>query len=160
MAGFEYVYKALSAIGYTHPIHPPMTSLPLGMVMGALVFALLALASRRSGMTVTARHCIILALISVFPTMLLGYMDWHQYYGGAWLFPIKMKITLAISLILLLSFSIRFRPRIWGRLQSSSCCLCSMLSECSRHRIFRWRISFPNNKGNSSAKSSPPNQSE
>jgi len=111
---FESMYKALSAIGYTHPIHPPMTCLPLGMVMGALVFAVIGLASKRSGITVTARHCIILALISVFPTMVLGYMDWHQYYGGAWLFPIKMKILLAVSLILLLSFSLRFRPGFAG----------------------------------------------
>jgi uncharacterized membrane protein len=106
---FGSIYKALSAIGYTHPIHPAMTHLPLGMAMGALIFALAGLASRRSGMEVTARQCTILALISVFPTMVLGYMDWHQYYGGAWLFPIKMKIVLAISLILLLGFSIYSR---------------------------------------------------
>jgi hypothetical protein len=111
---FEFIYKALSAIGYIHPIHPPMTHLPLGMVMGAFVFALLGFASRRSGMAVTARHCIILALISVFPTIVLGYLDWHRYYGGAWLFPLKMKIVLAVSLILLLSFSIRFRPGFGG----------------------------------------------
>lgn len=85
---FESVYKALSAIGYMHPIHPAMTNLPVGMVMGALVFALVGLASRRNEIRVTAYHCIILAMISVFPTMLLGYMDWHHYYGGAWLLPI------------------------------------------------------------------------
>ena len=109
---FESIYKALIAIGYTHPIHPPMTSLPLGMVMGAFVFAMVGFASKRSGMTVTARHCIILALISVFPTMVLGYMDWHQYYGGAWLFPIKMKIVLGISLMVLLGLTICLQPRV------------------------------------------------
>jgi uncharacterized membrane protein len=109
---FESVYRALAAIGYTHPIHPPITSLPLGMVMGALVFALIGFASRRSGITVTARHCTILALISVFPTMELGYMDWHHYYAGAWLFPIKMKIVLGISLVVLLGLTICLQPRV------------------------------------------------
>jgi uncharacterized membrane protein len=58
---FASIYKALSAIGYSHPIHTPMTSLPLGMVMGALVFALVGFASKRSGIRATARHCATLA---------------------------------------------------------------------------------------------------
>jgi hypothetical protein len=37
----------VSAIGYTHPIHPLMANLALGM--GTLVFALVGFASRRSG---------------------------------------------------------------------------------------------------------------
>ena len=58
---FASIYKALSAIGYSHPIHTPMTSLPLGMVMGALVFALVGFASKRSGIRATACHCATLA---------------------------------------------------------------------------------------------------
>jgi hypothetical protein len=99
----KYVYKALIAIGYTHPIHAAMTSLPLGMAMGALVFALVGLTARRYEIAVTAHHCLILALISVLSAMLLGYIDWQHYYGGAWLSPIRMKITLAIFLIVLLT---------------------------------------------------------
>jgi hypothetical protein len=39
----------VSAIDYKHPINPLVTNLSLGMVMGAVVFALVAFASRRSG---------------------------------------------------------------------------------------------------------------
>jgi uncharacterized membrane protein len=109
---FDSFYEALTAIGYTHPAHPLMTNLPLGMVMGALVFTLVGLASRRYDIVVTAHHCLILALISAFPTMLLGYLDWHHYYGGAWLLPIKMKILLAFSLIMLLSLGVWLRSRV------------------------------------------------
>jgi cytochrome c553 len=43
----------------------------------------------------TPRHCIILAFIWIFPTMLVGIMDWQHFYGGAWLFPIRVKLTVA-----------------------------------------------------------------
>jgi uncharacterized membrane protein len=98
----DFVYQWLAKLGYTHPIHPPMTYIPLGMVIGALVFRLCTLFLRQPKYTITARHCITLAFIGVFPTMLSGYMDWQYYYGGAWLFAIRMKITLAIVLTLLL----------------------------------------------------------
>jgi hypothetical protein len=57
---------------------------------------------RRPNLALTARHCIALAFISVFPTMLLGLFDWQHFYAGAWIFPIKMKLGLVFSLIILL----------------------------------------------------------
>ena len=37
----------------------------------------------------------ILAFLGLFPTVLAGYVDWQHFYGGTWLFPIKMKMLLA-----------------------------------------------------------------
>jgi uncharacterized membrane protein len=110
----DFVYQWLSELGYTHPIHPPMTYIPLGMVMGALVFRLCTLFLRQPKYTITARHCITLAFIGVLPTILLGYMDWQHYYGGAWMPAITMKIILATVLTFLLLVTvllhIKLRP--------------------------------------------------
>jgi uncharacterized membrane protein len=98
----EFFYQILARIGHTHPIHPPVTHIPVGMVIGAFLFALVAYLLRHERLALTARHCILLALIGLFPTALLGYMDWQHRYGGAWLFPIKVKIGLAVLLLVLL----------------------------------------------------------
>jgi uncharacterized membrane protein len=97
-----WVYHALANLGYTHPLHPPLTHLPVGLVLGAFIFAVTGKALRRPNLALTARHCIALALISAFPTMLLGFLDWQHFYVGAWSFPITMKLGLACSLIILL----------------------------------------------------------
>jgi mono/diheme cytochrome c family protein len=98
----EHLYNTLTAIGYSHPIHPPMTHATVGMVMGAFVFGLVAWVFRNPVLTRTARHCLILALVALIPTVILGYADWQHYYAGGWLFPIKMKLALAALLLVLL----------------------------------------------------------
>ncbi len=98
----EFIYQTLSKIGYTHPLHPPATHLPAGLIIGAFIFALLAWIFNRSNLAQTARHCIILALIMAVPTILLGLMDWQHRFGGAYLFEIKMKLALGGILLLLL----------------------------------------------------------
>jgi len=92
---FDFVYQFLNRIGYPHPIHPTEVHMPIGLVVGALVFALVAGFFGREKLRLTPRHCIILAFIWIFPTMLFGLMDWQHFYGGAWLLPIKVKITVA-----------------------------------------------------------------
>ena len=98
----DFIYQTLEKIGYTHPLHPPMTHIPVGMVIGAFIFGLLAWLIRRDQLAITTRHCITLAFIGLVPTVLLGYMDWQHRYAGVWSFPIKMKIGLAALLFLLL----------------------------------------------------------
>ncbi|MBW1981476.1 MAG: c-type cytochrome [Deltaproteobacteria bacterium] len=107
----EFLYQSLARIGYTHPIHPPLTHVPVGMVMGAFLFGLGAWALRRSNLAITSRYCAILALLGVFPTVLLGYLDWQHYYAGAWIFPIKMKLGLAAFLLILLLLAVSRRPK-------------------------------------------------
>ena len=98
----EFIYQTLAKIGYTHPLHPPATHLPAGLIIGAFIFALLAWIFNRSNLARTARHCIILALIMAVPTILLGLLDWQYRFGGVYLFEIKMKLALGGILLLLL----------------------------------------------------------
>jgi uncharacterized membrane protein len=95
----EFIYQTLAKFGYTHPLHPTLTHLPIGMVMGAFLFALAALVFRRSSLAQTARHCVILGLLAAIPTTLLGIMDWQHFYGGTMLLPFKMKLILAVLLV-------------------------------------------------------------
>jgi len=99
----EFLYEALEKIGYVHPIHPPLTHIPMGLVFGALIFALIALLFRRAILPQLAyNRIILLALVLSFPTILFGYTDWQHFYEGAWLFPIRMKIALSGILVILL----------------------------------------------------------
>ena len=99
----EFLYEALEKIGYVHPIHPPLTHIPMGLVFGAFIFALIAFLFRRTILPQLAyNRIILLALVLSFPTILFGYTDWQHFYEGTWLFPIKMKIALSGVLIVLL----------------------------------------------------------
>ena len=104
MTGF--LYNVLNKLGYHHPFHPTQVTMPIGLVMGAFIFAVVALAFRRKRLMVTPLHCIILACIWVFPTMILGIMDWQHFYGGAWILPIKVKLITASFLGVLLCLSV------------------------------------------------------
>ena len=101
----EFLFKTLANVGYTHPIHPPVTHIAVGMVIGAFLFGIVAWKLRHQALAKTAHHCIILALLALLPTVFAGLMDWQHYYAGAWLFPIKMKLALAVLLLILLVFA-------------------------------------------------------
>lgn len=101
-----FIYQTLAKFGYTNPLHPALTHLPIGMVMGAFIFALAAIIFRRSSLTQTARYCVILGLLAAIPTALLGLMDWMHFYGGTLLLPFKMKIILAVILIAFLLLAV------------------------------------------------------
>jgi uncharacterized membrane protein len=98
----ESIYQTLANIGFTHPLHPPATHLPAGLIIGGFVFALIAWIFNRKSLAQTARHCFILALIMAVVTILLGFMDWQHRFGGAYLLEIKMKLVLAGILLFLL----------------------------------------------------------
>ena len=102
----DAVYVFLNKFGYHHPIHPTEVHMPIGLVVGALIFALLAFLFHRQKLLLTPRHCILLAFVWVFPTMLLGYMDWQHFYGGAWILPIKVKLVVAPCLTILLAAAV------------------------------------------------------
>jgi len=104
----EFIYQTLTKFGYTHPLHPTLTHVPIGMVMGAFLFVLVALIFRRTNLAQTARHCSVLALIAAVPTAFLGILDWQHFYGGSLMFPIKMKLILAAILIIFLILAIVF----------------------------------------------------
>jgi uncharacterized membrane protein len=104
----DLIYQFFETIGYTHPLHPALTHMPSGLVVGALVLAILACRYHRPDFAVAARYCLILALVFSIPSAITGYMDWQHYYGGVWVFAIKIKIIFTVLLVLLLSLGLYF----------------------------------------------------
>ena len=101
----ELLYELLNQVGFTHPLHPAITHLPMGMAMGAFLFSLGSL--RYAELARTAHHCAILGLIFVLPTMFLGILDWQHFYHGDWTGPIIAKFVLAITLTVLFIAAIK-----------------------------------------------------
>ena len=113
----ESVYQTLAKIGYTHPLHPTLTHLVMGLVMGAFIFVLIAMFFRRESLARTAWRCMVLALIALLPTAVLGYADWQHRFAGDLIFPITMKLILAGLLLVLLVVAIvmGFRTENWSK---------------------------------------------
>ncbi|HUJ90980.1 MAG TPA: c-type cytochrome [Syntrophorhabdales bacterium] len=99
----ERFYQLLDAIGFTHPIHPVVKEISVGLVIGAFLLGVISLLFRLQMAGRAARYCMIVAFIFMFPAMLLGYTDWQHYFGGGWLNPIKIKLILA-GILLVLAF--------------------------------------------------------
>lgn len=113
--GIEAIYRFIEELGYSHPLHPILVHLTIGLVIATLLFSLLSTVPRYSKYAVTARHCATMAFFSVFPTALLGVMDWLYYYGGSLIHPIEMKIYLASALGVLLLLAIVLHLRFTSR---------------------------------------------
>ncbi len=96
------LYELLSGIGYHHPLHPALTHLPVGLTIAGFIFIVLAYFFKRPKYAQSAKHCAVLALLAAIPTVIFGYLDWQHFYGGSLIFPIKMKLGLAIALLVLL----------------------------------------------------------
>ncbi len=107
----EVIFEFLNKIGFTHPLHPALTHIPMGMVMGAAVFRLVSFLPKFRILAKTGYHCIILGLLGVFPTVFTGYLDWQHTFGGEWEFLIVLKMVLAsILTIVLLAIAITDDP--------------------------------------------------
>lgn len=110
------VYVFLKALGYDHPIHPMVTHITVGLTIGTIVFGLVSVIFRRVRLKLTAWHCAMLAIVSIVPTALFGYMDWREKYNGEWLTPIIIKMILAGALfVCLLAALMLGRVRDWDR---------------------------------------------
>jgi uncharacterized membrane protein len=96
----DAVYELLEQVGFTHPLHPAITHLPMGMTMGAFLFGIASL--KYDVLARTARHCAVLGLIFVPFTIIAGIFDWQHYYDGDWSTLFITKIVLAFLLPLLL----------------------------------------------------------
>jgi mono/diheme cytochrome c family protein len=98
------LYDFLNSIGYSHPLHPPFTHGPIGAVMVAFCFGIGLW--RRQSFRQSAYFAAVIALVLLFPTVLLGILDWQYYFSGAWIFPIQMKVALATLLFVLLTLTL------------------------------------------------------
>jgi mono/diheme cytochrome c family protein len=100
------IYQLLAKVGFTDPLHAPLTHIPIGLVIGAFCFFCVAVIFGRKNMYLTARHVSILAFIFVFPTILFGVMDWLHFFKGVLIPPIRMKMILASCVLVLLAAGI------------------------------------------------------
>lgn len=102
----ESFYRFLESIGYPHPIHPTQINMPIGLMVGTLILAIAALVMKKKETAAGAKYTAILAAVFVFPTAIAGLMDWWHYYKGVWFYPIQIKLTLGIALLVLLLFAV------------------------------------------------------
>jgi len=102
----ESVYTLLAQVGFHHPLHPALTHIPMGMVMGCFLFGFLVRYAKKPAFRTTCLHCAILALIFMVPTILAGLLDWQHRFGGVYQPLILIKMVLAAALTGLLGYSI------------------------------------------------------
>jgi uncharacterized membrane protein len=108
----ELVYQTLAKIGYNHPLHPAMTHIPMGMIIGGFLFAVSSAVMRKDDLAKAAHYCYTLSLIFVLPTMLLGYMDWQYKFDGEWNRLILTKIILAVMLTMMLGITFLYGKNV------------------------------------------------
>lgn len=96
------LYDLLDQVGYSHPVHPVLVHVPTGLSIGAFCFAILGLLTEKPVFRSTAYQITVLALLFLFLAIPAGIMDWQRFYGGAWIFEIKMKSVLATLYSILL----------------------------------------------------------
>jgi len=102
----DSLYELIGKAGFTDPLHAPLTHVPIGLVIGAFLFFLVAVLFDRKNLVLTARHVSILAFLFVFPTILFGVFDWLHFFKGALIAPIKYKMVLASAVLVLLAAGI------------------------------------------------------
>ena len=108
----DAIYAFLTAVGYPHPLHPILTHITIGSVIGAVLFAVVGWIWRRPVLWTTARHAIVLAFISAFFTAGMGLVDWQHFYAGAPLTAITVKIIASAVLVVLLLATILVTRRL------------------------------------------------
>lgn len=102
----ESLYAFLAKIGFTHPLHPAFTHIPMGMVMGCFFFGFIAWNRKKEEFHKTCLHCSTLAFLFTVPTIIAGIFDWQHLYGGRYLPLIIIKMVLAAILVGLLGYSL------------------------------------------------------
>ncbi len=102
----ENIYAFLEKMGYSHPLHPMLTHVPMGMIIGMVVFSFLGLIWKNKNFDQTAYYCSGLALVAIVPVILAGLLDWQQFQQGEWNKYIIAKMILAAILTILLIFSV------------------------------------------------------
>jgi len=102
----DALYEFLRSLGFHDPLHAPIVHMPIGLGVGAFLFFAVALFFRREKLALTARHVSILALLFVFPTILLGVLDWLHFFKGALIPAIRIKMVLAAVITILLAAGI------------------------------------------------------
>lgn len=98
----ENFYSFLATVGFAHPLHPMLTHIPMGMIIGMVTFSFLALIWRGGTLDRTAYHCSVLALVSILPVIGAGFLDWIQFQEAETNIFITIKMILGTLLTVLL----------------------------------------------------------
>lgn len=107
----ENIYSFLSTIGFSHPLHPMLTHVPMGMIIGMVVFSFAGLVWRKSTLDQTAYHCSVLALLAILPVIGAGMLDWLHLLAGEWEPLIIIKMVLGGVLTVLLVFCVVLKKK-------------------------------------------------
>lgn len=99
----EAIFEFLAKVGFTHPVHPALTHIPMGMVMGAITFRMASFIPRLRMLAKTGYHCVILGILGIFPTVFTGYLDWQHRFSGEWEPLIIIKMVLAVVLLIIMT---------------------------------------------------------
>jgi uncharacterized membrane protein len=102
------LYDVLALAGFSHPIHPVLVHVPAGLSIGAFCLALWSLVT---GQRTYTYQMIVVAMIFALLAIPIGIIDWQRFYGGAWIFEIKMKLAMATLYLALLLVSVAFGRR-------------------------------------------------
>lgn len=103
----DLIYGTLEAVGFAHPLHPGLTHIPMGMVIGCFLFSLFALVTGKNIFIKTSLHCSVVGIIFIVPTIIAGILDWQQFFASNLTTLIIIKFVLAAVLTVLLAISIR-----------------------------------------------------
>jgi len=107
----ESLYSFLAAVGFTHPLHPMLTHIPMGMIIGMVVFSLFGRIMKNDNLAETAYHCSVLALLAVGPVIAAGILDWLHLQQGEWNKFIIIKMILGTVLTILLAVSVTLKRK-------------------------------------------------
>ncbi|TKB28169.1 hypothetical protein FCL47_01360 [Desulfopila sp. IMCC35006] len=107
----ENLYSFLAKIGYSHPLHPMLTHIPMGMIIGMVVFSLIGLIWKEKNFGQTAYYCAVFALVAIPPVISAGILDWLHFQEGEWNTYIIIKMVLAAILTQLLIFAVILKKR-------------------------------------------------
>lgn len=102
----EQFYAFLEMVGFGHPLHPMLTHVPMGMIIGAVLFSLLGVQFKKTSLILTAHHCATLALVFIVPVIIAGILDWQQFLEGEWEALIIIKMILGFVLTILLALAV------------------------------------------------------
>lgn len=105
------LYSFLAMVGFTHPLHPMLVHVPMGMIIGMVLFALLALKWQDKHFAEAAHYCSIVALVFIGPVIIAGFLDWLHLLQGEWSTPIVVKMILGAVLTVLLAVAVRTKIR-------------------------------------------------
>jgi uncharacterized membrane protein len=94
----EFIFTFLQQVGFTHPLHPASTHIPMGMAMGCFFFGIAALVWPGKHFSKTAFHCSLLGLLFIVPAAIAGILDWQHRFEGKLGTLIIVKMILAVVL--------------------------------------------------------------